>query len=568
MYTEFYGLKEKPFNLTPSPRFLYLGETHKEALAFLTYGVVERSGFILLTGEVGTGKTTMVRALLENLISDVKYVHLSNPLLSSKDFMHYLAISVFSRKIYFKSKADFLVAFEAYLRRCLQEQKNFNLIIDEAHKLSFDLLEEIRLLSNMETGENKLINIFLVGQPELNATLSEPRCRPLLQRISIRYHIRPLSLVDTRDYMDTRLKVAGVRNIHHIFRKSAINTIHEYSKGYPRMINILADNALLLGYSRETKKITGAMVNECREDLRLAAAYPINEASEPDLPEIKKIEPAQIRRHRKRTAILFFLFLALFAAGAMSLYGKETLERSASFIQSMYHSVVQEFSGQTLSTENEIRQKIANSTNGTPKELEKPPGLTAQIIGTEAEGEEEVTSDVTITNKVVEDLNLVRELSEEGQNPSTAEYDQHEEARVIVKEGDTITALALAVYGRSDENIIELIHKYNPKIKDINWIEVGQEIVFPHLMESDIGSTFTVHVASYKPFDLAYAMFEDLTRRGHEVFLVPAHNPEKGKIFRVTMGSFSSIREAELYATAVLEQRISDYAKIIKLEMK
>ena len=166
MYTDFYNLKEKPFNLSPSSRFLYLGEVHKEALASLTYGITERKGFTLLTGEVGTGKTTMIHALLASLGDNTQYVHLTNPLLSENDFMNYLAFSVFKKKARFESKSAFLIEFEVFLKRCLQHQKPFILIIDEAHKLSFELMEEIRLLSNMETADEKLINILLAGQQQ------------------------------------------------------------------------------------------------------------------------------------------------------------------------------------------------------------------------------------------------------------------------------------------------------------------------------------------------------------------------------------------------------------------
>ena len=222
MYTEFYHLEEKPFNLTPSSRFLYLSENHKEALALLSYGVMERKGFILLTGEVGTGKTTIIQALLANLEKNVQYVHLTNPMMSSEDFIHYLASSVFNKRVHFRSKGDFLLEFEDYLRVCMQHQRNFLLIIDEAQTLSFRLLEEIRLLSNMESGDEKLINIFLVGQPELNEKLCEPRCRALLQRIACRFHIPPLNREETGKYVSTRLKVAGARNGVEVFQKGAV----------------------------------------------------------------------------------------------------------------------------------------------------------------------------------------------------------------------------------------------------------------------------------------------------------------------------------------------------------
>jgi general secretion pathway protein A len=269
MYTQFYNLKQKPFNLTPSVRSLYLGDIHKEALALLTYGVMDRKGFILLTGEVGTGKTTMVHALLNTLGKDIQYVYLSNPLFSVNDFMNYLAFSAFKEKIDFKNKTDFLIHFELFLKKQAKEQKNFTLIIDEAQKLSFELLEEIRLLSNLETSEEKLINIFLVGQPELNELLNQPRCRPLLQRISIRYHIKALDEAASLAYISTKLKLAGAGNPDTIIPRNAAKTIFHYSDGYPRMINILADNVLLLGYSRGEKYVLPGMVKECYDDLQL-----------------------------------------------------------------------------------------------------------------------------------------------------------------------------------------------------------------------------------------------------------------------------------------------------------
>jgi general secretion pathway protein A len=273
MYTEFYNLKEKPFELNPSPRSIYLGDAHKEALALLTYGVMDRKGFILLTGEVGTGKTTIVHALLASISRDIQYAYFSNPLLSVGDFIDYLAFSAFKEKIAFKNKTDFLIQFEAFLKRQLKDNKNFILIIDEAQKLSFDLLEEIRLLSNMETPEEKLLNIFLVGQPELNELLNQPRCRPLLQRISVRYHIKALNESDALGYISKRLKASGAEIPEDIIPVKAAKAICLYSKGFPRMINILSDNVLLVGYSRGDRHITPVMVKECYDDLQLEGSF-------------------------------------------------------------------------------------------------------------------------------------------------------------------------------------------------------------------------------------------------------------------------------------------------------
>jgi general secretion pathway protein A len=295
MYTDFYGLKEKPFNLTVSSRFLYLSEGHGEALAMLKYGVMERKGFILLSGGIGTGKTTMIQALLDTLDDRVLCIHLSNPLLSPEEFMDYLAFSTFHRKIHFRSKAEFLVEFEAFLHECLQSKTNVILIVDEAHKLSFELLEEIRLLSNMESSDEKLINIFLAGQPELNETLREPQCLPLLQRISVRHHLRPLNLDETRNYVATRLTIAGASNKQEIFSKDAVTALHTYAQGNPRVINILADNALVLGYARAARPITSGTVRKCYEDMSLQRSFPdaSEETSEPY--ELKRREGSRGR---------------------------------------------------------------------------------------------------------------------------------------------------------------------------------------------------------------------------------------------------------------------------------
>jgi len=362
MYTEFYDLKEKPFNLTPSPRFLYLGEGHREALNLLKYGIMERKGFILLTGEIGTGKTTMIQALLSTVDDSVHCIHLCNPLLSPGEFMDYLACSAFYKKLHVKSKAEFLIEFEEFLRQCLRQQKNVILIIDEAQRLSFELLEEIRLLSNMETGDEKLINIFLVGQPELNEKLSKPQCLPLLQRISMRYHIPPLDLEGTRGYMATRLRIAGAPKGDEIFSKSAVKAIHQYSRGYPRVINILADNALLLGYSKEKKPITPSMVRECYEDMGVEGAVPSRRARDvPETVQVRKPRRFYIARYWKWAAVAVALIVIL--AGALSQEGRKA-GRELSWLQWARHQL---FSDKVAEEQVQDKKEASPETASLPR---------------------------------------------------------------------------------------------------------------------------------------------------------------------------------------------------------
>ena len=266
MYLSHYNLVKKPFRLTTDPEFLWLGDKHKEALATLKYGVIDHKGFLLVTGDVGTGKTTLINALLESLEDDTLVANITNPLLDLIDFFNFIAISfnIFKK---FNNKVDFIVHFSHFLNKVFLDNKNVLLIIDEAHRLSKELLENIRLLSNIELPEEKLINIFLVGQNEINQTLASQECRALRQRIMLTYQINPLSEIETFEYIKYRLKVAGTEI--KLFNRRAIQEVYRFSNGYPRLINTICDHALLTGYSRDLKKITPAIIKECSQELRL-----------------------------------------------------------------------------------------------------------------------------------------------------------------------------------------------------------------------------------------------------------------------------------------------------------
>jgi general secretion pathway protein A len=553
MYEQFYNLAENPFNLTPSARFLYLGEKHKEALAMLRYGVMERKGFILLTGEVGTGKTTMVRALLDDLDSSVRYVHLANPLLSSQDFMSYVAFSAFKKWVHFKSKAQFLATFEGFLEQCLQKQLNFNLIIDEAHKLSFDLLEEIRLLSNLETGDEKLINIFLVGQPELNEKLRDPKSRALLQRIAIRYHILPLDAKETKEYMSTRWKAGGGENLDQVFQKSAVDAVYRYSGGYPRMINILADNALLLGYSRGKNKITDAMITECHKDMQLESPFPEVEEVGEEKGAGKSVGTGDApKRHRLLWAVLAALLILLLLVGVrVSGSGRGVISR----LMELAPTNVRPLSSQILQERVMVPEK---------KQEHEAPGINRDQTEVEPE-ETSPSSERRAENSLV---TLVSpEETRLAESPPAPQEQQFSKV-LLVKPGDTLLELAIQVYGKANEKIIAFIQQSNPGINNVDRIEVGQEILFPPLKAAGKKRTFTVHIASFKDFERARDYFQELVAGGYEAYIIPANDPLKGAIFRISLGSFDSREAGNAYAALIQNRRVSDYAETIELEMK
>jgi len=260
MYTTFYNLREKPFEITPDPRFLYLSENHKEGLAHLVYAVKEKRGFTVITGEVGTGKTTLVQTLLSRLDGATKTAYLFNPKMGPTDFLHYICEDL-GMKGSIRSKGQYLSQLHKFLMACYSRNENVVLIIDEAQNLDLHLLEEVRLLTNLETAKNKLLQVVLIGQPELNDILNEARCRPLKQRVGLRYHIKPLNRDETREYIKQRLKRAGAIDAN-IFTPKALERIYKYSKGVPRSINIVCDNALLSGYATDQKVIGEQIIKE------------------------------------------------------------------------------------------------------------------------------------------------------------------------------------------------------------------------------------------------------------------------------------------------------------------
>jgi general secretion pathway protein A len=267
MYESFYGLKENPFNVTPNPEYIYLGENHREALAQLLYGVKERKGFIVITGEVGTGKTTLIHYLLDKMNGNhTKTALLFNPKLTADDFIQYI-LKDLGVRIQGKTKGEYLHNLHRYLLHAYQRDERVILIVDEAQGLKPELLEEIRLLSNLETSRSKLLQIVLLGQPELDKTLSQPGFRQLRQRINLRYHLAPLSEKETKEYIGKRLRIAGAKGP--IFSEKAIKQIHLKSGGIPRLINILCDNALLNGYALDQKMVDERSVKEVAKDLYL-----------------------------------------------------------------------------------------------------------------------------------------------------------------------------------------------------------------------------------------------------------------------------------------------------------
>ena len=271
MYCSFYGIAEKPFSITPDPKFLYLGKTHKEAFAHLLYGIRERGGFIVVTGEIGAGKTTLCRALLSHLDEDTLVAFIFNPTLSALELLKSINED-FGIPSKGTTKKELIDELNQFLLDKRKEGKNTVLIIDESQSLDGEVLEQIRLLSNLETETEKLLQIILVGQPEFRHILERPRLLQLNQRVTVRYHLKALSPEETVEYVHHRLSVIdGADKV--FFSPEALKKIWRYTRGVPRLINVLCDRALLAGYGKKKKHINGQIIDQARKEVTGRSAW-------------------------------------------------------------------------------------------------------------------------------------------------------------------------------------------------------------------------------------------------------------------------------------------------------
>jgi general secretion pathway protein A len=265
VYLQYYGLKEAPFNITPNPRFLFFSPNHREAFNHLLYGIRERKGFVQITGEVGAGKTTLCRAMLEQLGNNFSTSLILNPVLDADQLVKAVAME-FGLDVKGLDRLETVAAINQFLLHELELGRDAVLIIDEAQDLSPALLEQVRLLSNLETDARKLLQIVLMGQPELRERLNQHNLRQLRQRITVRYHLRPLTFQQVAQYVHHRLTVSGSK-ASALFTHPAIWRVYCYSKGIPRLVNAVCDKCLLAGYVQKHARINYRLVGKAIAEL-------------------------------------------------------------------------------------------------------------------------------------------------------------------------------------------------------------------------------------------------------------------------------------------------------------
>ena len=425
MYLNFYNLKKGPFHITPDPEFLFLSPSHKEALASIIYGVKKRKGFVVILGEVGLGKTTILRSYLEGVSQQqLKTIYIFNANVSFKSLLktiyQEMGLDVETDDIFEMVNDLHRVMIEEY-----RQGRNVVLVIDEAQNMPLETLENLRMLSNLETSTDKLIQIVLAGQPEFEQMLNQNKLRQLKQRIAIRSRIFPFSREESLAYIHHRLAKVAI-NDDPIFTKGALKKIVRQAKGIPRMINILCDNALITGFGYQKKPVSSKIVKEVIADFE------------------EKRKPSLLRWVFAPLIVLFFI-AGIFL---MSPYPGMFLSR-----------VKKSQIIQVVPIKEEVKPPVENTVNSQ-------------------------TIEVASNKEEIEPLEGKTDLSQMAYGaPIKAESEPSFPLTRVVKKGDSLLRLTKNIYNSTDSKVIERVKQKNPRIKDVNKILIGDEIVFPKLEE-------------------------------------------------------------------------------------
>lgn len=524
MYREYFGLKLKPFSITPDPKFLYMSPGHKEALAHLLYGLKEGSGFVVITGEVGTGKTTILNAFLLKLPPRIPKVVIKNPHINPESLYFLLGEAIGMPEE--KRSRNHINEFEDRLKT----MGGAVLIVDESQGLSFEMLEEIRLLSNLETVHEKLVQIMLLGQQELNEKLNSSQLRQLKQRIGVKYHIPPLDSNETKDYIDHRLRVAGYEPSEEpLFTSSALGEVYRYTKGFPRLINIVCDNVLLAAYSDDIKQVTATLVKKVVGGMEKTYGK--------HTPQVTARQTS--REQGKRRLLIGLSAAVVFIVFSSALIGL--------YLSPLGQSIVVKSKG-VLGLSESSKPSLTDVARGDQR---TSGDMTAEVVTSQE------SADVVLQDQAVQAVNAAGNSKSKKKTIGIT---------TVVGTGDTVARIAARHYGRFDSGILDLIRKANSHLGNIDLIYEGQKIYLPPI--TDTGRIiFTVSIASYQSVNEATAVFLDLVKKGFSPTIYPFLDTQGDTWYRLTMGAFPDGKKADEYAKQLKAQGFV-YAKSVKVSVE
>lgn len=502
MYNEYFGFLESPFNVTPDPRFFYGAPAYLEAYANLRYGIEAKKGFIAITGEVGTGKTTLLRKLMRELESTVHFALIFNTDLSFNEIFR-AVLRDLGLTPQTNDRLAMLDELNAHLLEQLKNGHTVCLLIDEVQNLSDESLEGLRLLSNLETDREKLLQIVVMGQPEIKAKLDKPNLRQLKQRIAIRCEIPPLKQEEVASYMNFRLTAAGYKG-KDLFSRDAVQEIARYSKGIPRLINIICDNALLITFAASQRTVSSHIIREVTSDLGLR--------SKPQPEQIQSLPPAPLKTeqdlvvHQRPSRITGRVraeagtFLAiLLSLGVFFITDPQTV-----------------FTGVVRT----LRFVMHNSQQwilliNRPEIVRPKPNAEARSVQLEPKSQEIKRTD----------------------------------QRLTIRYGSTIYNIASDAYGANAVLGMDLIKEFNPQIQDLNWISAGQELLLPILTPQTLlrrqrDASYRLIMGSFLSRKQADERARRIIQRGYQAIVTPKPVSNNLILYRVEVDRLKNHRDA------------------------
>ncbi len=560
MYEQFFGLTQKPFNVTPDPRFLFMTDSHQEALASLVYGIQERRGFISISGEIGTGKTTLLNYLQTILDPKVRTIFIFQTHISFEELLEQILRDL-KLPIVDRSKISMTRKLKRYLLKAFERQENVAILIDEAQNLSNEVLEELRMLSNIETGEAKLFQMVLIGQPELEKKLNSEDLRQLKQRIGIRRQIRPLTEEETKQYIEQRLQKMG-GHIEEIFTPEALDLVCRYSGGVFRTINILCDNAFLIGYSLKKKRIDEVIVREVLGDMGIMVPRESFQAKKVYSPESvihshyrDPYRENQPEYGRDRQPARWFTVSRMLGVLALALViylvwvyflNPAQLPSATSYL---HLPALQPPSVNPSSPIGDFSKK-ASLSPGDRKKESIPPSPTEGIA--RRKGTEKTISPAEFQpSRTSEGKEGIRDkglISPTPRVPSEDKDSSLSPRLAEVPEGGNLYSLVEKYYPNSNPTIVDYFLESNPTIHNIHLILPKQKIIVPEIHEASLlhepeAGTWRVHLGTFPSPESAGIYKEEETLRGKEIRVVERRVSPQDKWYRVYAENFASKEE-------------------------
>ena len=506
MYHEHFGFSEPPFSITPDPRFFYANSVYLEAYANLRYGIEAKRGFIAITGEVGTGKTMLLRKLMRELYGVIDFVFVVNTHLTFTELLRVI-LEDLCLQTQGKDRLGMLSELNAYLLGQLDRRRIVCLLIDEAQHLSDDCLEQLRLLSNFETDREKLLQVVLMGQPELKTRLDQSHLRQLKQRIAIHSEIAPLTAQEVGAYIDFRLRAAGYKG-NDLFQPKTVNQIALYSKGIPRLINAVCDNALLIAFAASHKTVAASVISEVAKDLRLGLPRAGQTNQNHQFASDDETKTVLSRSEDKLfSPILRPILLATIAA----IVGIVVAVR---------------ITGSLSDDDRVVKAPRSVPTDATMTEY--VPLRSLQQSTAEKRDQEIANTDVKNNETDLQSLN---------------------EKRIIIPQGTTISGIANDVYGANAALGMDLIKELNPQINDLNWISAGQQLILPTLkgrtlLRQQPDGSYRLIISSFFTQTGADQLARDIRKEGYTVVITPNKASTGLSLHRVEIDGLRTLDDA------------------------